>query len=111
MRGEHLEFVTMFEEQFELEFRIRGVVLRPTGCEGLAVFGHGMRVDGEQHQKVMSAEGGYQGTFRQLQADGDRPPAEALAEHAGPSADGLGCVCQQTGFPGIRTRDLQTHSV
>ena len=55
LRTQLLEFIAVFDEQFELEFRIRGVILRPTWREGFAVFGHCQRVDGEQHQKVMGA--------------------------------------------------------
>jgi hypothetical protein len=111
LRGEDLEFVPVFEQQFELEFRIGGVILGSAGREGFAVCGHRQRVDGEEHQKVMGAQRGHQGPCGQLQADGDRPPAEAVAERARPRADRLRRVRQHTGFSGVGTRDLRTDRV
>jgi hypothetical protein len=111
LRSQRLEFLALFEEQFELDFRIGGVILGPTGREGLAVFGHREGVDGEEHEKVMVAQRGNSGTSGQLQADGHRLTAEAGEERTRPSADRLRHVFQDSGFSGIATSRLQTDRV
>jgi hypothetical protein len=111
LRGEHLALVTRLEEQCELALCIGGGIRGSARRDGVAVVGHRRRVDGAQHHKAMSAERGHEGTVRHRQADGERPPAEARAAHADPSADGLRCVGQPPGCPEIGTRDLQTPGV
>jgi hypothetical protein len=111
LRGQRLQFIAVFEKQFELEFRIGGVILGPTGREGLAIFGYRECVDGEEHEKGVVAQRRNKGPFGQLQADGERPTAEAGAERTRPSVDRLRRVCQDTGFPGVGTSRLQTDRV
>jgi hypothetical protein len=52
-RRQPLECIAVFAEPFELEFRSRGGIRRPTRRAGGAVCGHRQRVDGAQHPKVM----------------------------------------------------------
>jgi hypothetical protein len=111
LRGEHLECITVFEESFALEFRIRGVILGSTGCEGLTVFGHRERVDGEEPQKVMGTSSRNKRTWGQLEADGHRLTAEAGAERTRPGVDRLGRVFHHTEFPGVGASRLQTDRV
>ena len=93
LRGQRWEFIAMFEEPFELEFRIGGVILGPTGREGLANFGHRERVYGEEHEKVIVAQRRNKGTLGRLQQQHE-PTPEAGAERTRPSIDRLS-VCSK----------------
>jgi hypothetical protein len=49
---ERLQRVTRREQELARQFSVRGVVLRMTGSEGVAVLGQGHRIHGEQHQAL-----------------------------------------------------------
>ena len=78
--------------QLELQLRITGVVLGTAGCERLAVTGQRQGVDGKEHQTVVLLQGSDNGTFVQLQSNGDRFALEALAQGSDPFVDGLWLV-------------------
>src|ERR671925_340913 len=103
LRGQRLQSLARCEEPCALECRLGGVILGPTGREGLAILGHRERVDGDAPEQVVVAPRRNQGPCGQLQADGDQPTAEAGAERTRPSVDRLRRVCYDTGFPGVGT--------
>ena len=70
LRLERLQLVAMGEQQCELEGGVRGVVFGPAGREGFAIPRQRQRIDGEEDQKVILAQGGDQGAFVEFEADG-----------------------------------------
>ena len=81
------EFVAVMEEQLEADLRIGGIALGPAGFKGLAVASGGGRVDRVEHEEGISQEGGDEGSFGLLQAEGNLPLGETLFQRAGPLRD------------------------
>jgi hypothetical protein len=44
----------VFEEAFDLKFRIAGIVFGPAWDKRFAVPGHGERIDGKEHKEIIS---------------------------------------------------------
>ena len=53
--GEGGEPVAVFEEEFDLEFGIGGVVFGPAGSKRFTVLGQGERIDGKEHEEIILA--------------------------------------------------------
>ena len=79
----------MPEQEVELEFGVRGVVLRVAGGEGLAVAREGKGIDGKEPEEVVLAQDGDKRALMPFEADGDRLPLEPLAQGANPCIDGF----------------------
>jgi hypothetical protein len=58
-----LALVPVCEEEFDLEFRIRGIVFGSAGSKRFAVFGHGERMDGKEHEEILVAPCRHDGPF------------------------------------------------
>jgi hypothetical protein len=86
---EGCEVVAMREQEFELEFGVRGVVLGVAGGEGLAVSREGKGMDGNEHEEVIRAQGGDKRALLKFEADGARLALEPLAQGANPCIDGF----------------------
>jgi len=56
LRGEGSELVAVFEEEFDLEFGIRRVIVGSAWGKRFAVLGHGERIDGKEHEKIILAQ-------------------------------------------------------
>ena len=94
LRLERLQRVAMGEQQCELECGVRGVVFGPAGGEGFAIPRQRQRIDREEDQKVIRAQGGDQGPFVEFEADGHGLAVEPRAQRADPRVDGLGRVLE-----------------
>jgi hypothetical protein len=89
-----LQLVTVCEEEFDLEFRIGGVVFGAAGGKRFAVPGHGERIDGKEHEEIIVAQCRHNGPFREFQAHRDRVSVEARAQGLAPGVDGFRAVCE-----------------
>jgi len=87
-----LELVTVFEEEFDLEFRIGGVVFGSAGGKRFTVLRHGERIDGKEHEEILCAPCRHDGPFLEFQAHRDRVSVEARAQGLDPRVDGFGAV-------------------
>jgi hypothetical protein len=70
----------MFEEDFDLEFGIGGVIFGPAWGKCFAVLGHGERIDGKEHEEIIGAQRGHDGPFLEFQAHSDGLSVESRAE-------------------------------
>ena len=53
LAGEGGELVAVFEQEFDLEFGIGGVIFGPARGKCFAVLGHGERIDGKEHEEII----------------------------------------------------------
>jgi hypothetical protein len=81
------ELVPVFQEEFDLEFRIGGVVFGTAGGKRFAVLGHGERIDGKEHEEIIVAQRGHDGPFIEFQAHRDGLSVEARAEGLDPGVN------------------------
>ena len=89
-----LELVTVFEEEFDLEFRIGGVVFGAARGTRVAVPGHGEWIDGKEHEEILGAPCRHDGPFLEFQAHRDRVSVASCAQGLDPRVDGFGAVCE-----------------
>jgi hypothetical protein len=73
------QLVAMGQQEAELECGIGGSVLGPAGCKGFALPRPHERIDGEEDEKAVRAQGGDQGTLVECEADGNRLAVEPRA--------------------------------
>jgi hypothetical protein len=90
LRLERLELVAMGEEQCELECGIGGVVCGSAGRKGFTIPRQRQRLEWEEAEKVIRAQGGDQGTFGECEADGNGLTAAPRAQRGAPRINGLG---------------------
>ncbi len=109
LRLERLQLIAMGEEQFELEFGIRGVVFGPAGRKGFTIPRQCQRIDREEDQKVILAQGGDQGTFGEFEADGNGLTAEPRAQRSDPRLNGLGGVIELKALTFCGASSLETN--
>jgi hypothetical protein len=76
---ERLQLIAMGEEEFELEFSIRGVVFGPAGRKGFTIPRQCQGIDGEEDEKVILAQGRDQRPFVEFEADSNRLALEPCA--------------------------------
>jgi hypothetical protein len=89
-----LQLVPVLEKEFDLEFRIGGVVFGSARDKRFAVPGHGERIDGKEHQKIILAQCRHDGPFVEFQAHRDRVSVESRAQGLDPRVDGFRAVCE-----------------
>ena len=82
----------MGEEEFELEFRIRGVVFGPAGRQGLTIPRQRQGIDREEDEKVIRAQGGDQGPFGTFEAESHGVAVKPRTQGGAPRVDSLGRV-------------------
>ena len=99
LRSEGVQLVAMREQQVELEFGIGGIVFGPAGGKGFAIPRQHERIDGEEDEKVIRAQGGNQGAFVEFEADGNRLAVEPPAQRGDPRVNGLGGVLNLEALP------------
>ena len=92
LRMEWLQLIPMREQQFELQFSVAGIVFSPTRGEGFAVPRQGQRINREEDQKVILAQGEDQRTFVQFEADSHGLTVKTRTQCGGPRVDSLGRV-------------------
>jgi hypothetical protein len=85
--AERGELVAVFEEDLDLEFGIGGVIFGPARGKRFAVPGHGERIDGEEHEEIIVAQRGHDGSFLEFQAHRDGLSVEARAEGLDPGVN------------------------
>ena len=85
--AERGELVAVFEEDFDLEFGIGGVVFRTARGKRFAVLGHGERIDRKEHEEIIGAQRGHDRPFREFQAHSDGLSVESCAEGLDPGVN------------------------
>lgn len=106
LRGECSELVAVFEEQFDLEFGIGGVIFGPARGKRFAVLGHGERIDGKEHEEIIGAQRGDDGPFIEFQAHRDGLSVEARAQGLDPRINRLGAVFEYEKLPSLSASSL-----
>ena len=94
-----LQRVTMGQQQFEWEFGIGGVVFGPAGGEGVAIARQHQRIDGEEDEKVILAQGGDKRPCVKFEADSHGLAVEPRAQRDDPCVNGLGRVLELKALP------------
>jgi hypothetical protein len=89
---ERLELVAMREQQFELQFGVGGVVFSSAGGEGFTIPRDCQRIDREEHQKVVLAQGEDQRPFVEFEADSHGVAMKPCTQRSDPRVDSLGRV-------------------
>ena len=108
LRREGGQLVAMGQQQFELEFGIGGVVFGPAGGKGFAIPRQRQRIDGEEDEKVILAQGGDQGPFVEFEADGHGLAVEPCAQRGDPRVNGLRGVLELKALPFCGASRLET---
>jgi hypothetical protein len=89
LRREGEQLVARGQQEVELEFGISGIVFGPAGRKGCAIPRPHERLDGEEDEKVILAQGGAQGTLVEFEADSKRLAVEPCAPRGAPRVNGL----------------------
>ena len=106
LRDKGGEFVTMFEQDLDLEFGIGGVIFGPARGKRFAVLGHGERIDGKEHEEIIVLQCRHKRAFIEFQADGKRLAVEPRAQGADPRVNHFRTVFETQKLPARRTGDL-----
>jgi hypothetical protein len=105
------ELLAMFEQEFELELGVGGIVLGRAGCEGFTVSGEREGIDGKEHEEVVLAQRIDDGAFVEFETAGNRWSREALAPGTHPLIDGVWRVYKDTELACRRASRLQADIV
>ena len=100
------KFVTVFEQELDLEFGIGRVIFGPARGKRFAVLGHGERINGKEHEEIIVLQRRHHGAFIEFQADGNRLAIEPCAQGADPRVDHFRPVFETQELPARRTGDL-----
>ena len=92
------EFVAVLAEQLEADLGIGRIALGPAGFKSLAVACGGGWVDRVEHEEGISHEGGDEGAFGLLQAEGDLPKWGSVWPARAPIARSLQGYAQGSKF-------------
>jgi hypothetical protein len=106
LRDKGGEFVTVCEQDLDLECGIGGVICGPARGTRFAVRGHGERIDGKEHEEIIVVQRRHHGAFIAFQADGKRLAIAPCAQGADPRVDHCRPVCETQELPACRTGDL-----
>ena len=109
LRLERLERVAMGEEQCALECGIGGVVCGPAGRKGVTIPRQRQRIEGEEDEKVIRAQGRDQGPFGACEADGNGVTAAPRAQRGAPRLNGLGRMSELKALTFCGASSLETH--
>ena len=104
--AEGRELVAVFEEEFDLEFGIGGVIFGPARGKRFAVLGHGERIDGKEHEEIIVAQRGHDGPFIEFQAHRDGLSVEARAQGLDPRVDRFRAVFEAQKLPSLSASGL-----
>jgi hypothetical protein len=85
--AERGELVAVCEEDLDLECGIGGSIFGPARGTRFAVPGHGERMDGEEHEEIIVAQRGHDGSFLEFQAHRDGLSVEARAQGLDPGVN------------------------
>ena len=97
--GERGELVAVFEEEFDLEFGIGGVIFGPARGKRFAVLGQGERIDGKEHEEIIVAQRGHDGPFIEFQAHRDGLSVESRAQGLDPRINRFRTVFEDAETP------------
>ena len=111
LRGEGLKCVAMGEQELELEFGVRRVVLGVAGRERCARPRQGEWVNGTEHEAVVLPQRGDEGAFVEFETDGYGLLLEARAPGAHPRINGVWLVGEDTQLTCLRASGLQADMV
>ena len=101
-----LELVTVFEEEFDLEFRVGGVVFGSAGGKRFAVLGHGERIDRKEHEEIIFAQCPHDGPFIQLKTHRDGVSVEPRAQSLDPRVDRFRAVLEDQKLSSSQSQQL-----
>ena len=71
------ELIAMFEQEFELELSVGGIVLGMAGCEGFTVSCEREGIDGKEHEEVVLSQRIDDGAFIEFETEGNGLSLEA----------------------------------
>jgi hypothetical protein len=111
LRGEGFKFGAMGEQELELEFGVRGVVLGVAGRESFAIPREGEGVNGQEHEAVILPQRGDDGALVEFETDGHGLLRESRAQGAHPRIDGVWLVFEDTDLTFLRASSLQADIV
>ena len=100
------KLVTVFEEQFDLEFGVgRGIFGSARGTR-FAVRGHGEWIDGKEPEELILAQRRHDGPFIEFQTHGNRLTVEPRTQALDPRVDRLRSVVEAQKLPVRRATGL-----
>ena len=105
------ELVTVFAEDFDLEFSIGGVIFGPARGKRFAVLGHGERIDRKEHEAIIVAQRGHDGPFIEFQAHRDGLSVESRAEGLNPGVNLFRTMCKAQKLTVFSASGLETDIV
>ena len=106
LRDKGGEFVTVFEQELDLEFGIGGVIFGPARGKRFAVLGHGEWIDGKEHEELILAQRRHDGPFIEFQTHGNRLTVKPRAQALDPRVDRLRAVVEAQKLPVRRATGL-----
>ena len=92
LRIEWLQLIPMREQQFELQCGVAGIVFGPARGEGFAIPRQCQRIDREEDQKVILAQGEDQRPFVEFEAESHGLAVKPRTQCGDPRVDRLGRV-------------------
>jgi hypothetical protein len=104
--GQRGERVAVFEEAFDLELGIGGVVFGPAGGQRFTVLRQGARMDGEAHEEIIWAQGGDNGPVIQLKTPSNGLSVEPRAQGLDPRVDRFRAVLEHQQLSSLRASGL-----
>ena len=107
LRMEWLQLIPMCEEQFELQCGVAGIVFGPTRGEGFAIPCSCHRIEREEDQKVIRAQGEDQRPFVEFEAESHGLAVKPGAQRGDPRVNGLGRMRKLEVLPLWRASGLQ----
>ena len=101
------ELVPMREQQCKLQCGVGGIVLGPAGGEGFAIPCQRQRIDREEDQKVILAQGEDQRPFVECEAESHGLAVKPRTQRGDPRVDGLGRVLKLEALAFCRASRLE----
>jgi hypothetical protein len=108
---ERWELVPMHEQQCELQCGVSGIVFRSAGGEGCTISRDRQRIDRQEHQKVIFAQGEDQRPFGEFEAESHGLAPQPCPQRRDPRVDGLGRVRKLEALPFCRASRLEAPSM
>jgi hypothetical protein len=99
VRMEWLQLVPRREQQCELQCGVGGIVFGPAWGEGFTLPCQRQRIDREENQKVIRAQGSDQRTFGEFEAESHGLAVKPRTQRGDPRVDRLGRVLKLEALP------------
>lgn len=105
------ELSAMFEQEFERELGVGGIVLGVAGCKGFTVPGERGGIDGKEYEDVILSQRIDDGAVVEFETDGDRMSREPLAQGTHPLIEGFWRVYKDAALACLGVSRLQADLV